>query len=129
MLVTHERKDRGCSMTPTTVQYTAKAHTTGGRDTGTNPEQLFAAAWSACFIDAMRLAAAELEITLSAALAVDAEVDLCTTGGTSYLRARFDIRMPGLERNVADTLVDLARQMCPYTKATRGNIDVTVKVA
>jgi lipoyl-dependent peroxiredoxin len=116
-------------MSPRTVQYTARAHTTGGRDTGTNPEQLFAAAWSACFIDAMRFAAARLEITLPPGLAIDTEVDLCTTGETSYLRARFDIRMPGLERDVADTLVDLASQMCPYTKATRGNIDVTVKVA
>ena len=111
------------------VQYTARAHATGGRDTGTNPEQLFAAAWSACFIDALRDAAARLEITLPPGLALDAEVDLCTSGGISWLRARFDIRMPGLERDTADALVDLARQMCPYTMATRGNIDVTVKVA
>ncbi len=72
---------------------------------------------------------ATLEITLPAGMAVDAEVELFTTGGTSCLRARFDIRMPGLERDVADTLVDLARQMCPYTQATRGNIDLTVRVA
>ena len=116
-------------MTPHTVQHTAKAHVTGGRDSGANPEQLFAAAWSACFIDAIRVAAARLEITLPAGLAVDAEVDLCTTGGTSFLRARFLIRMPGLERDVADTLVDVARHTCPYSRATRGNIDLRVKVA
>jgi lipoyl-dependent peroxiredoxin len=116
-------------MTARKVQYTARAHTTGGRDTGTNPEQLFAAAWSACFIDAVRLAAARLEITLAPGLAIDAEVDLCTAGEASFLQARFTIRMPGLERDVADALVDLARQTCPYSRATRGNIDLCVKVA
>lgn len=111
------------------VQSTARAHTTGGRETGANPEQLFAAAWSACFIDAMRLAAADLEITLAPGLAIDAEVDLCTAGGASFLQARFTVRMPGLERDVADTLIDLARRTCPYSKATRGNIALQVKVA
>ncbi len=115
-------------MTPRTVQHTARAHTTSGRDAATDPEQLFAAAWSARFIDAMRLAATRLEVTLPAGLVVDAEVDLCTADDASFLRARFLIRMPGLERDVADTLVDLARQVCPYTKATRGNIDVAVRV-
>jgi len=112
-----------------TVQHTARAHATAGRDATTDPEQLFAAAWSACFIDAMRQAASRLEVTLPSGLAVDAEVDLCTAGGASFLRARFLIRMPGLERDVADTLVGLAGQVCPYTKATRGNIDVTIRVA
>lgn len=116
-------------MTTRTVQHTARTHTTGGRDAATDPERLFAAAWSTCFIDAMRLAATRMEVTLPAGVAVDAEVDLCTTGGASFLRARFLIRMPGLERDVADTLVDLARQVCPYTKATLGNIEVTVQVA
>jgi Ohr subfamily peroxiredoxin len=116
-------------MTARKVEYTARAHTTGGRDSGTNPEQLFAAAWSTCFIDAMRLEAAKLEITLPAVLAIDAEVDVCKAGGDSFLQARFTVRMPGLERDVADTLVDLARQSCPYSRATRGNIDLRVKVA
>lgn len=116
-------------MTAHKVEYTARAHTTGGRNTGTDPEQLFAAAWSTCFIDAMRLEAAKLEITLPAVLAIDAEVDLCTAGDDSFLQARFIVRMPGLERDVADTLVDLARQSCPYSRATRGNIDLRVKVA
>ena len=116
-------------MTPRTVQHTAKAHTTGGRDPATDPEQLFAEAWSACFIDAMRLAATRMEVMLPPGLAVDAEVDLCSTESASFLQARFLIRMPGLERDVADELVELARQVCPYSKATRGNIDVTVRVA
>lgn len=111
------------------VQSTARAHTTGGRETGANPEQLFAAAWSACFIDTMRRAAADLEITLAPGLAIDAEVDLCTAGGSSFLQARFTVRMPGLERDVADTLIDLARRTCPYSRATRGNIALHVKVA
>jgi lipoyl-dependent peroxiredoxin len=116
-------------MTARQVQSTARAHTTGGRETGANPEELFAAAWSARFIDALRLAAADLEITLPAGLAIDAEVDLCTAGGASFLQARFTVRMPGLERDVADTLVDLARQTCPYSRAMRGSIDLHVKVA
>ena len=112
------------------VQSTARAHTTGGRDTGANPELLFAAAWSACFLDAVRFAATRLEITLGPGLAIDAEVDLCSAGGGApFLQARFTVRMPGLGRDVADTLVEMARQMCPYSRATRGNIDLRVKVA
>ena len=103
-------------MTARSVQYTA-------------PEQLFAAAWSASFIDALRLAAASLDITLAPGLAIDAEVQLCTAGDASLLQARFTIRMPGLERDVADTLVALARRMCPYSSATRGDIDLRVNVA
>ena len=108
------------------VQYTAKAHTTGGRDgasrssdgrldiklsspgtagTGTNPEQLFAAGWSACFIGAMRLAAGKMKVRLPAELAIDAEVDLCTTGGAYFLRARLNVSLPGLEREVAQAVV------------------------
>jgi organic hydroperoxide reductase OsmC/OhrA len=77
----------------------------------------------------MRLAATRLEVALPAGLAVDAEVDLCTADNASFFRARFLIRMPGLERDVADKLVDLAREVCPYTRATRGNIEVAVRMA
>ena len=126
------------------VLYTAKTHTTGGRDgaarssdgrldiklsspgaagTGTNPEQLFAAGWSACFIGAMGLAASQMKIALPADRAVDAEVDLGTTGG-----ARLNVSLPGLERAVAQAVVDAAHQTCPYSKATRGNIDVVINL-
>ena len=132
------------------VVYTAKVHTTGGRDggasrssdgrldiklstpgtpgTGTNPEQLFAAGWSACFEGAMGLAARKMKITLPADLAIDAEVDLCLTDGAYFLQARLNVSLPGLEREVAQALADAAHQTCPYSKATRGNIDVVINL-
>jgi len=129
--------------------YTAKVHTTGGRDgasrssdgrldvklsspgapgSGTNPEQLFAAGWSACFISAMALAASKMKISLPADRAIDAEVDLGTTGGGYLLQARLNVSLPGLDREVAQALVDAADQTCPYSKATRGNINVVIKL-
>jgi len=131
------------------VLYTGKTHTTGGRDgasvsddgrldlklsrpgspgAGTNPEQLFGAGWSACFIGAMGHAARNLKIALPADLAVDAEVDLGTAGDAFLLRARLNVSLPGLERDVAQSLVNAAHQTCPYSKATRGNIDVTTNL-
>jgi Ohr subfamily peroxiredoxin len=135
---------------PVKVLYTASTHTTGGRDgraqssdhrldvalsvpggpgSGTNPEQLFAAGWSACFIGAMRRAAAEQKVALPADLAVDAEVDLATTEDAFSLRARLTISLPGLPRETAQAVADAAHRICPYSKATRGNIDVTIAVA
>ena len=132
------------------VLYTGKTHTTGGRDgaarssdgrldiklsppgtagSGTNPEQLFAAGWSACFIGAMGRAAAEMKVALPADRAVDAEIDLGTTDGAFFLQARLTISLPGLDREVARQVVEAAHQLCPYSKATRGNIDVTLTVA
>jgi osmotically inducible protein OsmC len=131
------------------VQYTARTHTTGGRagasrsddgrldvklsipgtpGSGTNPEQLFAAGWSACFEGALGLAARKMKIALPAETAIDAEVDLCNTDGAYFLQARLNINLPGLEREVAQALADAAHQTCPYSKATRGNIDVTINV-
>ena len=129
--------------------YTGKAHTTGGRDGasrssdgcldvklsspgtaggGTNPEQLFAAGWSACFMSALGLAASQKKVALPADRAIDAEVDLGTTDGAYLLRARLNVSLPGLEREVAQGLVDAAHQICPYSKATRGNIDVVINL-
>lgn len=129
------------------VLYTAKTHTTGGRDgasrtsdgrldvklsspgtsgTGTNPEQLFAAGWSACFLGAMGVAAGQMKVTLPADRAIDAEVDLGTADGGYLLRARLNVSLPGLEREVAQAIVDAAHQICPYSKATRGNIEVVI---
>ncbi|RQP29437.1 organic hydroperoxide resistance protein [Burkholderia ubonensis] len=132
------------------VLYTGKTHTSsGGRDgavrssdgrldlqlsspgsagSGTNPEQLFAAGWSACFIGAMQLAARASKITLPADLAVDAEVDLGTSGNAYFLQARLNVSVPGLEHDVAQRIVDAAHQTCPYSKATRGNIDVAINL-
>lgn len=127
--------------------YTAKVHTTGGRDgaarssdghldvklstpgslgSGTNPEQLFAAGWSACFIGAMGVAAGKLGVTLPADRAIDAEVDLVITDGEYSIQARLNVSLPGLNRDVAQALVDAAHQTCPYSKATRGNMNVVV---
>ncbi len=132
-----------------TVLYTGKTHTTGGRDgtarsadgrldvklstpgtagIGTNPEQLFAAGWSACFQGAMGKAARKMKIILPPELAIDAEVDLFQNGEAYSLRARLNISLPGLEREVAEALVEAAHQTCPYSKATRGKIDVAINV-
>jgi len=95
---------------------------------GTNPEQLFAAGWSACFLGAMGVAAARMKTRLPANAAIDAEVDLCGTGGEWFLQARLNVSLPGLDREIAQALVDAARETCPYSKATRGNIDVAFNV-
>jgi osmotically inducible protein OsmC len=132
------------------VLYTAKDHAVGGRDggtarssdgrleakfsipgrpgTGTNPEQLLAAGWSACFIGAMGIAAAKMRVKLPADTAIDAEVDLCNADGEFFLQARLNVSLPGLDREVAQTLVDAGHQTCPYSKAMRGNIAVEVKL-
>ena len=132
------------------VIYTAKVHTTGGRNggasksndgrldikhstpgapgTGTNPEQLFAAGWSACFEGAMGIAARKMKIALPADMAIDAEVDLCLTDGAFFLEARLNINLPGLEHEVAQALADAAHQTCPYSKAIRGNVDVEINL-
>jgi Ohr subfamily peroxiredoxin len=132
------------------VLYTAKVHTTGGRDggasrsddgrldirhavpgsknEGTNPEQLFAAGWSACFEGAMGLAARKMKVAIPPEMAIDAEVDLCQDDGAYHLQARLNVSLPGLQRDVAQALVDAADQTCPYSKAIRGNVDVVIKL-
>jgi osmotically inducible protein OsmC len=132
------------------VLYTAKTHTAGGRESGasrssdgrldvrlsvpgtprigTNPEQLFAAGWSACFEGAMALAARKRKITLPADLAIDAEVDLCLADGAYFLQARLNVRVPGVDREIAQAVLDEAHQTCPYSKATRGNVDVVIRL-
>ena len=102
--------------------------TLGGKGDATNPEQLFGAGWSACFIGAMGLAAAKMKLALPADVAVDAEVDLGTTDGAFFLQVRMNVSLPGLERNIAQVLVDSAHQNCPYSRATRGNINVAIRL-
>ena len=132
------------------VIYTAKTHTTGGREngasrssdgrldiklsppgsprTGTNPEQLFAAGWSACFEGAIGGVAQKRKIKLPVDLAIDAEVDLNSDDGEYFLSARLNVSIPGIERSLAQGLVEAAAQVCPYSKATSGNIAVTYNV-
>lgn len=127
------------------VLYTGKVHTTGGRDgeahsddgrlslklsppgskgAGTNPEQLFAAGWSACYIGALGRAASKLNVSLPSAPSVDAEVDLAMAGDAFLLQARLRVHIPGVDGEVARALVEAAHGICPYSKATRGNLHV-----
>lgn len=128
------------------VLYTARVHTSGGREggtsrsddgrlevavtppgaqgSGTNPEQLFAAGWSTCFLSAIKLAAAKRRVALPDGLAVEAEVDLGTAAGGYGLAARLNVRLPGVDRATAEALIETAHQTCPYSRATRGNVDV-----
>lgn len=131
------------------VLYTGKTHTTGGREgqsrssdgrldiklsppggagKGTNPEQLFAAGWSACFIGAMGRAAGMQKVTLPAGVSVDAEVDLGTAGDAFFLQARLNVSLPGLDSATARGIMDAAHQLCPYSKLTRGNINVEINL-
>lgn len=105
-----------------------KLSTPGGPGNGTNPEQLFAAGWSACFIGAMRHNAAELKIAIPNDVAVDTEVDLATGGDGFNLQARLTVSLPGLTFEEAKTVVEAAHQTRPYSKATRGNINVRINV-
>jgi osmotically inducible protein OsmC len=132
------------------VLYTARAHTTGGRDgasrtddgrldvklsspgmggSGTNPEQLFAAGYSACFIGAIKAVAGKMKLAVPADLSVDAEVDLGPISGGYGIAARLKVSLPGMDRTAAQQLIDAAHQVCPYSNATRGNIDVKIQLA
>ena len=102
--------------------------TPGSARIGTNPEQLFAAGWSASFANAIALAARKRKIALPADVSIDAELDLTLGDGGYFLRTRLNVTLPGLERNVAKVLVDEAEEICPYSKATRGNIEVTIRL-
>ena len=131
------------------VLYTAKTHTSGGREgasrsidgrlevklsrpggpgNGTNPEQLFAAGWSACFISSMQVVASRMKLALPADVGIDAEVDLGPTGDAYGLAVRLKVSVPGIERELAQRLVDAAEEVCAYSRATRGNIDVAINL-
>ncbi|HTV85281.1 MAG TPA: organic hydroperoxide resistance protein [Dyella sp.] len=131
-----------------TVLYTAKTFTTGGREgharsddnrldlamslpgsdgTGTNPEQLFAAGWSACFIGAMGRAAQERGIRLPADAAVNAEISLNNSPEEGFfLSGRLQVNLPGLDLALAQAIADRAHHICPYSKATRGNLQAVI---
>jgi osmotically inducible protein OsmC len=135
------------------VIYTAHAHTTGGRDgqsasndgllavklsppkemggagTGTNPEQLFAAGYSACFMGAMKHVAGMKKITVPADASIDASVDIGPIPAGFGIAAKLVINLPGMDRAVAQDLVDTAHGVCPYSNATRGNIEVELVIA
>ena len=131
------------------VLYTARTHTVGGREgrsksddgrldvkldrpgvvgSGTNPEQLFAAGWSACFEGALGVAAARRKMKLPAEAAINAEVDLRNGKDGYSLAARMDVSIPGVERGLAQQLLDEAHATCPYSKAVSGNIEVQLRL-
>jgi lipoyl-dependent peroxiredoxin len=137
-------------MSDTKTLYTAKVHVTGGREgsarssdgrldiklstpgtagQGTNPEQLFAAGWSACFEGAMTIAAKAKGVTLPEGLAIDAEVSLLHDADGYSLGARLNVSVPGIDRDVARQIVEMAHRTCPYSKAIKGNIDAVVVLA
>lgn len=135
------------------VLYTARTHTTGGRDgrsvtddkllevtlalppamggdgKGTNPEQLFAAGYSACFMGALKHVASQKSVHLPAEASIDASVMIGPVTGGFGLAVKMIIHVPGVEHEQAKELVDAAHQICPYSNATRGNIIVDLSVA
>jgi len=132
------------------ILHSGRTYTTGGRDgvarsddgrldvrfsppgapgSGTNPEQLFAACWSACFIGALRHAALARKVGFPADAAVTAEVDLGHGEQGFFLQASLAVSLPGLDPELARSLIEAAHRNCPYSKATRGNIDVVVALA
>lgn len=132
------------------VLYTAKARTVGGREgrsrtdderlnvqlsnpgakgTGTNPEQLFAVGWSACFLSAVQIVAARSKVRLAGDPTDDVEVDLYLSSDEGYvLRVRHNVTLPGVDADTARALLEAAHKECPYSKATRGNIAVETRV-
>ena len=135
------------------VLYTAHATSTGGRTgtsktddgrltltlstpkelggdggQGTNPEQLFAAGYSACFIGAMKAVAGKMKVALPADVSITADVGIGPIPAGFGIQVAMAISIPGMERAAAEALVAAAHQVCPYSNATRGNIDVTLTV-
>ena len=135
------------------ILYTAKAHTTGGREgrsitddglldvklsppkamggagNATNPEQLFAAGYSACFMGALKHVASLKKVPVPADASIDASIDIGPIPQGFGIAAKLVINLPGLERAVAQDLVDSAHKVCPYSNATRGNIEVVLTLA
>lgn len=134
-----------------TVLYTAHTHLSGGRGgtgrssdgaldvplatpgsgkPGTNPEQLFGVGYSACFLEAIHLAAGARKIRLSPDSSVDAEVSLLKTDAGEYqLGVVLNVTLPGQDEALKRELVDTAHQTCPYSRMTRGNVEVTLAIA
>ena len=126
------------------VLFTGRTHTTSGHDGATRSsdgfvdlklaqphpaaENLFASAWSACYLGAIELAAAQRKVKLPATPAVDTQIDLNRAGDSYFLRAQLNVSLPGIDRAVAQELAEAAHGICPYSKAVHGNIEVTTNV-
>ena len=128
----------------TKVLFIGKTHNVNGRDGSTKSsdgfldlkipmphpaaEDMFSAAWSACFMGAIEVAAARKKIALPPEMSIDAEIKLNLDGDSFFLSAQLDVSIPGIERHVAEELVHAAHGICPYSKATHGNIAVKTNV-
>ena len=138
--------ERDFAMTATAkVLFTGKTHTTAGANGAAQSkdgfldlklaqphpaaENLFGAAWSACYLGAIQLAATQRKIKLPDEPAVDAEIDLNLAGSSFFLRARLNVSLPGVDRAIAQELIEAAHGICPYSKAVHGNIEVTTTLA
>jgi Ohr subfamily peroxiredoxin len=126
------------------ILFTGKTHTTAGRDGAARSadgfldvklpqphpaaENLFGAAWSACYLGAIQLVAGQRKVTLTDP-SVDAEIDLLNEAGAFFLQARLGVSLPGVDRDVAQELIDAAHAICPYSKAVHGNIDIVTTLA
>ncbi|MGO6813558.1 Ohr family peroxiredoxin [Rhizobium brockwellii] len=126
------------------VLFTGKTHNTNGRDGGARSadgfldikmkqphpaaENLFGAAWSACYMGAIELVASRKQIKLPAGISVDAEIDLNNDDSNFFLSARLNVSVPGIAPVIARELLDAAHDICPYSKATHGNIDVVTNL-
>jgi osmotically inducible protein OsmC len=95
---------------------------------GANPEQLFAAGWSACFERTMGLTVSKMKVAVPADASLDAEVDQCLVDGAYFLQARLNVSLPGLNREASQALADAVRPTCLCSKAARGNIDVVINI-
>lgn len=111
------------------VQLSTPRELGGAGGPGTNPEQLFAAGYSACFLGALKYIAGTQKVALPAATNVTAKVGIGQIPTGFGIEAELTIAAPGLDRNTLQGLVDQAHIVCPYSNATRGNIDVTLRIA
>jgi Ohr subfamily peroxiredoxin len=131
------------------VLYTAKAHIIGGREgsartsdgrldvkitdpgakgTGTNPEQLFAVGWSACYLSAIKQVGAQSKVRIPQDASIDTEVDLLRENGQYSIQVRLNVNLPGIDRETAQRIAETAHTVCPYSKATHGNINVVTNI-
>lgn len=111
------------------VRLTTPKELGGGGGDGTNPEQLFAAGYAACFLGAMKVVAARDKTPLPAGTSIDSSVGIGPAGSGFGIQVALTISAPGMDRAQAEALVEKAHQVCPYSNATRGNIDVQLAVA
>ena len=110
------------------IQLSTPRELGGAGGPGTNPEQLFAAGYSACFIGALKVVAAREKVALPADTAITGNVSIGPVGQAFGIQAELQISVPGVPRETVEDLVAKAHQVCPYSNATRGNIDVTLTI-